>query len=408
MGLVALGAISPTLGAALTGRSALRRASLSMFAWTLAGATPLVAAVALTRPARGARFVDAMGEGWGPAHSPLGCAVEQLGVVVVGMALGGLAVAFATPALRAHAAGSLAVITIAGAAIFMGAALGPDRYAAPALALVAEIALLASTAIAATVRFVRATNVMFARPSGWLVVLMFAALPARQADDAIARLASRQGRPERAFALLTWERLPLGSLVLVRSAEVSLRIAAARAQGDVRGDVLFVPMGDVSSLSLVSREPALVPLLRDEALYGAPLEWSLSALAAKRPLLLSFDAGWPRPLSRHLVAAGLFDRYYPEPRGLSDRRVALDAQNADRLALLRALTATANPDIARAVATGFRARLIGAAASGERDIAGRVLDELRPVSPADPVAFEIARRLVGVRGAIDVSDLKRP
>ncbi len=406
VGLLALAAS----GAALHARRATLPRSFAglvpLAAAFLAGFAPLLGALALTHPARGAVFVDVLGEHWGPSHAPLAFAVEQLGVVGLGLAIGGLGVALASPALRTAGASSLVVVAICAAAIFKGSALGPDRYGAPALMAVTECALLVATAIGSAVAFVRETKVAYAQASGSLLMLMLAAMPARQADDALVRFATKQGAPERAFAALAWEHLPLGALVLVAGDELALRVASARAQGDVRGDVLFVTMRDRAVLSLLAREPRLAPLLRDQSLYGAPEEWSLSALAAARPLALSFDAAWPRPLSRHLVPAGIFDRFYAEPRGLSDRGAALDAQHDDRAALVRALTRAAAPEVARAVAAGYRARLIGAAASGDRDIAGRVLEDLRHVAPADPVAFDVARRLVGVRGAIDVSDLK--
>ena len=157
----------------------------------------------------------------------------------------------------------------------------------------------------------------------------------------------------------------------------------------------------------VAREPKLAPLLRDQALYGSPEEWSLSALAASRPLVLGFDARWPRSLARHLVSVGAFDRFYSEPRGLSDRRLALLAQEPSRLALVYALERVPDPELARVTATLLRLRLLGAAASTDRDVIGTALDDLRPFAPADPTAFEIVRRLTLKSGPIDLSDLGR-
>ena len=50
-------------------------------------------------------------------------------------------------------------------------------------------------------------------------------------------------------------------------------------------------------------------------------------------------------------------------------------------------------------------RALGLGAIGERENLSKVLDELRPYAPDDPVASQLVRRTVTTRGAFEVSDL---
>lgn len=374
---------------------------------TASGLTPIVLALGWRADASLAvgPFASPWGERIGPPHAVLPFLDDQLGAVFLGLAVGGAALGVWRRDSRAAAVSSLAAIALTSVCVARGAALGPDRFAVPALVLLAHVALFAKEGMAAGLGFVAETKVAFAKVSALLVGVVLLALPARQLDLASLRLANKSGAPERAFAELAWQRLPLGAVVIVSDPAISRRILASRAQGEARADVLFVRLRHASSLSALALEPRLAPLLRDDALYGAPEEWALSSLASSRPTALTFDPRWPRPLARHLVAAGLFDRFYAEPRGLSDRRDALAALAPLRLALERSLVKCADPDVASAAASLLRARLLGAAASGDRDVIGLALDDLRPFSPGDPLAFEIVRRAVGTRGPIDVSDL---
>ena len=70
------------------------------------------------------------------------------------------------------------------------------------------------------------------------------------------------------------------------------------------------------------------PALEGPRAAGAPSEASLSALAMSRPLVTPYEPRWGRALGRHLVPVGLLDRFEPEPRGVSDRRKALEAFGA--------------------------------------------------------------------------------
>lgn len=371
----------------------------------LAGLVPLGIALARTREARAAIVVEPLGFPRAAPHAPAAFMVSQLGVTASLVALVGLGVALAARRGRVSAGVAIVVCALGALAIVLGAPLGPDAFSPLALVGLAEVGTLAAVGLVRIARWVGEAKVPWARPSSWLVLLLFAALPLRQADDALVRLQTRDGSPERAFVRVAFGALPLGAVVLVADPGLDRRVRAARAQGTARADVLFVSLAASRSPALLELEPRLSPLLRDQALYGAPEEWSLSALSASRPVVLTFDPRWPRPLARHLVAAGLFDRFFAEPRGVVDRKRALDAFDPLRRDLARALARSADPDIARSTASLLRARLLGAAASGDRDVAARALDDLRPFAPGDRVGLEVARRLVATRAAIDVADL---
>ncbi len=375
----------------------------------VAGFVPLVASILMRRSTDfdSKPFARVWGEGWGARAPFIPALITEVGIVVIGLAVGGLALTATRRPSRSAAVSSVLVLAISCSAINLGCALGPARWSPLVLVAICEVALVASTGMLALLTFVRETRVPFAKASAWLAGVVLLAIVARQADDASLRLGKRTGEPERAFARYAWDAIPLGAVVLVADPDVALHLASARAQGDVRSDVAFVRLGAFGAMNDVAREPKLAPLLRDQALYGSPEEWSLSALAASRPLVLGFDARWPRSLARHLVSVGAFDRFYSEPRGLSDRRLALLAQEPSRLALVYALERSPDPELARVTATLLRLRLLGAAASTDRDVIGTALDDLRPFAPADPTAFEIVRRLTLKSGPIDLSDLGR-
>jgi len=63
-------------------------------------------------------------------------------------------------------------------------------------------------------------------------------------------------------------------------------------------------------------------------------------------------------------------------------------------------------DYASATATLLRARAIGMAATGERELLSRALDDLRAFAPNDALGATLVRRMVTTKGGpIDVRDL---
>jgi hypothetical protein len=340
--------------------------------------------------------------------SPIAFLQTELGFVVAGLALAGAALgAFVSRARPAIAA--LVTLAAAGAgAVALGAPAGPTRYAGPVLAAVAAVFALAAVAMQAIVRAVSQSRLPFARASAAMVVLLELTFPVHVADDAHAR-ASARGRG----AAAVWDEvavgtLPAGAVVFVRDARVAAHLLASRAAGELRPDLAVVPVSDLGgplARRELAREPSLSSFFRDVALARPPEELSLSQVAATRPLAVTFDPAWPRPLARQMVPLGLFQRFETEPRGLSDRRRALDAFIAARDRLALATRDPDDPELVSLTARLLRARAVGLAAAGEREVADRGAEDVRMFSPDDPVAVKLARRVATTKGMLDVRDL---
>jgi hypothetical protein len=196
---------------------------------------------------------------------------------------------------------------------------------------------------------------------------------------------------------------------MVSHREVLRRVAAARAVAEMRPDVVVVPAFDLRTRlgdRALRAEPKLAPLYRDVALGSAPEELSFAQLADQRPVLASFEPRWDRSLARHLVPLGLTSRFEAEPRGPTDRRKAFEAFTPLKERLVRVCVASEDAELASATAALLRARAIGMAATGDREVLSRALDDLRPFAPDDPTASALVRRMVTSKGALDVQDLE--
>ena len=250
-----------------------------------------------------------------------------------------------------------------------------------------------------------------------MIIVLELALPARMADDAWTRAIDRT-RGSLEWEDAAWSTVPSGALVLLADERALERVVATRATGTAREDVAVVPtfaLGGRMAAREIAREPKLQAFVRDMALEGAPEELSLSQLASARPLLVTFDPRWEKPLARHLVPVGLFARFETEPRGTSDRRQAMDlarpaVERLEHAAIDPSPFADRDgrrePEICAVTASLLRARAIAWAAANDRELLARELDELRPFAPDDRLASELARRAVSSKGGIEVADLR--
>jgi hypothetical protein len=258
------------------------------------------------------------------------------------------------------------------------------------------------------VRRIAQAKIPFASASAAMVVVLELALPARAADDALGRCEETGRGASSTWNDVALSPLPPGAVLLVMDRRVLGRVLSSAAAGELRGDVAVVPSFDLASAMSareIRREPKLAPFARDMALTGVPEEWSLAQLAAARPLATTFDARWERALARHLVPAGLFAIFQPEPRGTSDRRRALDALAPAHALLQKAILKPRDPELCAATATLLRVRAIATVASGDRELLPRMLDDLRPFSPNDSLANELIRRVTLAKGVVEVKDL---
>ncbi len=368
------------------------------------GLVPLVAFAAWRRGAVEYVLLGGSSAALRPAaFHPVAFARDQIGVVICALASAGLVLSLLARDARPHAA-ALVALLVAGLG---GAALG--WHAAPQIALAAAT-LLAGVTMQAIVVAVARARVPFATASAAMVVVLELAFPAVALDEASFAASARAATADAPWSEEIAGALPPRAILVLRGRDVTRRFLAARASGDLRGDLTLLRIDDLgarAALRELPREPALAPLFRDMALAGAPSEFALASLAAARPLALQFDPAWERTLARHLVPAGALDLFFQEPRGAVDRKRALDAFLAGRDRLARALGApSGDPAMATVTALLLRPRALAYVAANERELLPRAIDDVRAFDPHDALADELVRRIVATpRGPIDLRGL---
>jgi hypothetical protein len=340
-----------------------------------AGLAPL--ALALVRRRLNGPPVGGTGvEAWGPpGASPLAFVHREIGDVLTVLAAAGLLAAGLTKRSRPAAAGLGAVVATGLVCGWMGASMGPTRFAAPALAAEAAMCALAGVSMLVVVRAVAATRVPLARTAAGLFVVLELVIPVEGADDALVRGALRTAGTVAWWDDAVWGPLEPRTVVLIGGERGRARAAAARAQGLLRSDVVLMGGRWKNELQGGPSASDLVPLWRDLALSGSPGEASLSALASARPVVASYDPAWGSAIGRHLVPMELLDRVEPEPRGASDRRRALDAFASARQQLSGRLAD--DPELCAATVSLLQARAVLLASIGDRDLAARCASDIR-------------------------------
>jgi hypothetical protein len=378
----------------------------AIVASAIAGLAPFVIAVARTRIAGGS-MLDALTASWAGergatvARLPWLFVRRELGTILGALAVGGAVLALLVARARALAAGMVVLAAVGLASAWVGAPLGPSRFGAPVLASMAAACALAGVGLQAIVRLVAEARLPLARASAAMVLVLELVAPVEGADESLQRGAARASgappsldEPTAAWDDAAWGVLAPRTVVVLTDARLWRRALAARATGSLRGDIAVVPAFGYGALAgrALSRDAALVPLWRDLALGGAPGEDSLSSLATVRPVAMAFEPAWGPVLGKHLVPAGLFDRFETEPRGTSDRRRALDAFAPKRERLARAIVR--DRELSDAAAYLLRERVLDVASSGDRDLVGHAVEDLHVFAPDDPVAAQVVGKLV--------------
>ena len=372
------------------------------FAAALARRTPEIA-ISAVKP-----LASSIGERPGAPLAVGAFAAAEIGTVMLAAAAAGVVLTALVPSARKWLLSLLGVMAVGALALSLRAAGGPSHAASAVLAATCVVHLFGAVGLGLAVVAISRTRVPFAEASAALVVVLELVLPVRAADETSVRREAGAAHASTVWNEVAWGAAPPASVLLVSEPTTMRRIAASRATGQMRGDLVVVPTFSMPSRATdraLKAEPKLAPLYRDIALGSPPEELSLATLATQRPMLASFDPRWDRGLARHFIPVGLTTRFEPEPRGASDRRKGLDAFTAGKDRLVRVAVAKRDPDLAAATASLLRARAIAMAACGERDVLSRALDDLRPFAPDDPVANTLVRRIVTSRGPIDVHDL---
>lgn len=327
------------------------------------------------------------------AHAEIG----WLGLVATAC---GLALASLVPRARPIAIGLAILTMVSSLAIFLGAPIGPDRYAAAPLVVIAGANLLAAVAMQAAVRAVARANVPFAQASATMIVVLELTFPAIALDDASLHAVDRKNKLGSYWDEEALADLPEHSIVLVSDSNVMRHLDAARATGSLRDDLLVVTLNSVggrTTLRALAAEPKLAPVVRDVALTGQVTEFSLATLAASRPLFAQYDSRWDRSLTRHLVPEGIFDRFEPEPHGVTDRRKGLDAFLPLRQKLAHDLSLPRDKEMTSITAAILRSRLDALTAIDERENLPHAIEDVRAFAPDDPIANRLVFKLVASR-----------
>lgn len=389
----------------------LRADGATLGAYLAAGLGLLLVALVRARWA-GVPPLEALGDGWAGDRgaSPVGSSSAfgraEIGPVLGALAGGGVVLAALAPRARPLGAGLLAVVLVGALGIEAGAPAGPTRFGGAVLAATAAACALATVSMQAVVAAIADAKLPLSRASAAMVLLLLLALPVDKADESLVRALPLASGAASVWDDVAWGELPPRTVVLATDRRLWRRAAAARATGSLRGDIAVVPTfaHGPPAARVLARGVELVPLWRDLELSGAPTEDTLSTLSTVRPVAMAFEPRWGRVLGRHLVPAALLDRFEPEPRGASDRRRALDVSVRARERLARALTH--DPDLTQAAVVLLRARALGLAMGGDRDLVGRAVEDVHAFAPDDPVAAAIVARVVLGKGATRLDDLR--
>lgn len=343
-----------------------------------------------------------------PAHSLKAFLVQELGAF--SLALGALSTFF----LLRHRDGrtylirTLPALVVPLVAIAKGSASGPMRYGPSSLLLEVWFGVLVAPLSAVVLVHTALLPIPFARATAALLSILFFAVPLRFVDDAGYRAHARSEA-----STLAWERfavsaLPKDSLYLTSDDRVWLRLRAGRIVGSLRDDLEVLPFRSLSAKAaptILREDPHLGALLRDFLLTGEPSENALSKVSAERPVVLDYDSSWSPLLTKHLVPIGAFLKFEPEPRGASERRLALEKQVEERTRLARLVMPNKEPELALLLTRQMERRALALGMTGERESCSRAIDDLRAFSPKDPLINDLVHRIVIARGAVDTKDL---
>lgn len=354
-------------------------------------------------------FVSPLGEpGMMKSHTP-----AEFATTTFGMFLCAVAAAFALATIHPMARFALrwaivGVISLGG--LFLHAPCGPSRYSVSSLGVVAAVSVLCAFAFLFVVRGVSRARIPFAFVSSLLCLFFGVSVPVRFLDDTLTRSNAHTRILAGAWDEATWGSAPSRTVFLATDARWFLRALSARLAGDLRGDIDIVPLYDLTHrLAAVElyREPLLASMYRDLALGARPEEWSLAKLSSARGTLLPFPPDWDQGIVRHMLPNGLFVQFEAEPRGMSDRKKALDSFSSLRATMVEA-NVKGDSELAALTVKAFRSRVALLAESGERELLSKTIEDLRAVAPDDPLIDKIARRMVTTKGPMHITDLFSP
>jgi hypothetical protein len=349
---------------------------------------------------------------------PLGGVLARVGdegVVLVALAATGLGLGVVKARERAATVPLLVLIALyALSAAAEGRWLTPEDIAPLHLVAMTALAIGAALALSTLAATLLAWQLPMAKGAAILLVMTDLTFAVATAEES-AFANDRSGwRGADAFIDEALEQLPPRAALLVRSRDTALRLWAAQVAHGARPDVLVVPVpatGDTRlALDLLRAEPALQKALLDISLEGRPGEEALTILADARPVLVELDPRWDRRVVSHFVPDHLWLRFFPEPRGPSDRKAAF-SDLASREERVRAASLLGGkPDVL--TSRILRARLVDgalvAALLGDRDEAITLATRIGAAPGGELFSAELMQRLLASKsGGVDVKGLTR-
>lgn len=305
--------------------------------------------------------------------------------------------------------------------VWQGAHAGPTRFSAAALLLGFALVGLATLSLGSLLAVVEASKLPLSKTSAWLVLALETTLPLAAGEAGFARTrAATTGKALVMTEILQGE-LPSGAILVIESTDLLLPLLAERAAGTLRPDIGIFPARALNSpmaAAELSLEPKLSPLWQELALRGAASERALAGLSSDRPTVVEYVPTLSRTAARYLAPVGLLQAFYPEPRGASDRKKALELFEAPRQRLVDGLvgpstrrsgglggTPHQHPEAIALATRLLRARAIAVARAGDRDVVPLAMADLRALRPKDPLLAILERRLVETKGVLPTDDL---
>lgn len=255
------------------------------------------------------------------------------------------------------------------------------------LLLLATVAPVGALGLRRVLDWALGLGVIAAGQGAALLTVLALAVSTAGLEDAHRYLSQTDVSGARAWTSAALDDLPLGALVLTRTAPVGRRLRAAQMQGE-RPDVLVVRLDRLSRPRTLGQaleaEPALEPLIVDLSLGEPPSEEALSVLVDKRPVYVEPGPGWEPRLLGHVEPALPLAAFSPYPLAASDRLANMELRKARIDRVLAATERGIRPDratqsVLQASAQQVLAMLkeVGDERSGE----ALLVSELRPSSP---------------------------
>lgn len=338
--------------------------------------------------------------------------LARVGVVTIFLGLAGVAWASLRRSGLRRAVAPWAFMAVLGNLLPLSAlASRPEWLSLLALASSLAVVLFVSLALRASVGWLWSCRLPFARPASVLAVTFASTVVLQHLDELTA------AEPAPAFAAESWTEealgnLPPGSLVVVQTPALAMRLMAARVLYGERPDVIIVPTPFSGSGAFMERllvaEPELSPLLRQLTVHGVVDEYSLSRLADLRSVFVELDPAWDTRLLDHLRPEPIWLAFSPHALGASERRDGMARSHAAFRRIWQA-EGGADPSTRRALAMSASHQAVLLAALGDRGDARRLLRVVRRLEPDAPLALELGARLEQkTRGRIAINDLLVP